>query len=292
MLGEEANSDLSLLELTKKALKILKNTEKYHQFQKEIKSYGVKMALRQIFANQQASSLLTMDNVQYEYFKKPNGFMEMVMSAQDCVGRAVLAAGLIQDENLELQFGEVLKDWFADYLLKERDNQPIEVLKEVIYYEIPHAVVVINEKQFDPISSVLPIGLDITHEIQVMDLYAGILGMCAVNFANSQPFDQQEKIEFLEEIYSINSQSPTVARNLGGALLMLDKKVPQKLIETFSKHESLDSYLTQAIFKPEQRDNILEKIKSKYGENIFDFIKNDYNFNTIFSSIYGGYDGI
>jgi len=291
MLGEEANSDLSLIEVTEKALKNIKNTKKYSEFQKLKNMVGIEMALRQIFANQQISSQLTMNNVNYDYYLKPNGFMEMVMSAQDCVGRAVLAAGLIQAENLELQFGEVLKDWFANYLLQQ-DNQPLEVLKEVVYYEIPHAVVVINGKQFDPISAILPVGLDITHKIQVMDLYAGILGMCAVNFANSQTFNQLEKIDFLEEIYSINSQSPTVARNLGGALCMLDKKVSQKLLDTFAKHESLDSYLTQVIFRPELREEILNKIKMKYGKNIFDFIKNDYNFNTIFSSIYGGYDGI
>lgn len=289
MLGEAVAADL--LSITRQGLEKVKSLPRYQKFNDLKKSTKLIPALRQIFSSQQISSQLNMENISCPYYQKPLGFLEMVENPNDCVARATLTAGLLQDENINLKFGEVLSDWFADLLLKQPDPA-LDVLEEAIYYEIPHAVIVINGIQFDPIASILPPRTKVEHKIQEMDLFKGLLGMCAVNFANSQPFDTVEKVDFLKEIHSINPESPTVARNLGGTLILLDKPMPPNLLATFSRQDSLDSYLTQAMFDPPSKNKILQKIKTRYGKNIFAFIRANKNFDIIFQNIYGGYDGL
>jgi hypothetical protein len=82
-----------------------------------------------------------------------------------CLGRAAKAAAFVEKwfPNAQLQYAEVLEDHLRNMMLGIITEGVVEesMLTELLSYEDPHAVIVVEGAQFDPIS--VQLGMPVVH---------------------------------------------------------------------------------------------------------------------------------
>ncbi len=155
----------------------------------------------------------------------------LLLDGRSCLGRTAQAAALV-----ELQFpketvgcAEVLSDHLGgDMLTQVHDSLPYdeklrdEWLKEVLLYEEPHAVVTVDGKQFDPLSTVFPV--EIEHpKVQEHPLWEGIASamMIAEAWLEDNP---DKKLQILENAEKQCPGTTVVAENKASALILLGRE--------------------------------------------------------------------
>lgn len=93
-----------------------------------------------------------------------------------CLGRAARAAAFVEKwfPKSELQYAEVLEDSLRNTMLDVIKQEPLQesMLIELLSYEDPHAVIVVDGVQFDPIS--VQLGMPVVHpKIGVHEVWRG-----------------------------------------------------------------------------------------------------------------------
>lgn len=82
-----------------------------------------------------------------------------------CLGRAARAAAFVENwfPKAQLQYAEVLEDGMRNMMLDiiKQESLQESMLIELLAYEDPHAVIVVDDAQFDPISAQL--GMPVIH---------------------------------------------------------------------------------------------------------------------------------
>lgn len=154
----------------------------------------------------------------------------LVLDGRSCLGRTAQAAALIELHFPDSQIGyaEVISDHLRrDMIDQVHESLPYdeklrdEWLKEVLMYEEPHAVVIVDSEQFDPLSTIYPI--EINHpKIQPHPLWEGVAS--SVKVAESWlENDPEKKLEILETAERICPGTTVVEENKAGILITLGK---------------------------------------------------------------------
>jgi|GEM_PF-3596386 hypothetical protein len=288
MTGNTKANDL--LGLVTKAMERAQELPIWSQFQSTQKRVGTGMALKGVFIGQKGDGDIGLENRVYDYYLRPDGFQTMIQNLGDCGGKSVLTACLLQGSGHGLQYGNVIEDGFAKHMIKTYGpNMSASYLREMVYYELPHGVIVINGEQFDPLSVILPAGIEIEHRIQAMDLKVGILGGCAVNFCSANLDDLKQVLYLLQEVFDLGDrQDAFVARNIIGKLCDLDCNIPDDLLAVAGKQVSLEVMITRAIFQPELADQLLQAITARYGRHLVDYLHTEPDLFRAFQMAFGG----
>lgn len=147
------------------------------------------------------------------------------LDKKSCLGRVAQSAAIIERyfPDCRLSYAEVLEDslrnMMFDVLKKEGARESI--LKDILLYEEPHAVILINESQYDPISNVL--GVNIRHpKIKIFSLWKGICSSWLVSKAFLHP-NPSARLVILEQAQLLCPGTTLVAENKVGVFVMLDK---------------------------------------------------------------------
>jgi hypothetical protein len=153
------------------------------------------------------------------------------LDGRSCLGRVAQAAALLefQFSNVVIGYAEVLSDHLkADMLAQVHKSLPSEPelrsewLQEVLLYEEPHAVVLVDGVQFDPLSTIYP--AIICHpKVQEHRLWDAIASAMTVSKALLEQ-DPARKWEILEEAERICPGTTLVAENRSGALILLGRE--------------------------------------------------------------------
>ncbi len=144
--------------------------------------------------------------------------MNITLSPKSCLGRVALAAALVEKyfKSAELRYGEVWQDGLRDemLLLYKENPEDITILEEVLIYEEPHAVLVCNGVQFDPIFTF--IGRNLRHPVvQEFPVWEAIASSRFVSRAWMAE-DMEEKSRNLSEAEKICPGTTLVMENLLG----------------------------------------------------------------------------
>jgi hypothetical protein len=157
--------------------------------------------------------------------------LNLVLDQQSCLGRVALAMALVERNypGVEVGYAEVLKDQLRRDMLARvytslPEHDPIlrdEWLCEVLMYEEPHAVPLVNGVQFDPLSTVYP--EEIYHPVvQAHPAWSGVASAMMVSLALSE--DRPEaKLQILEEAERVCPGTTVVSENKVGALILLHR---------------------------------------------------------------------
>lgn len=166
-----------------------------------------------------------------EAIQKETAERNLKLDGRSCLGRTAQSAALVelQFPNSVVKYGEVLSDHLRrDMLAQVNENLPSdkklrdEWLKEVLMYEEPHAVIIVDGKQFDPLSTVYPV--EINHpKIQAYPLWEGVASAMKISEAWLEE-DPIEKLKILELAEKLCPGTTTVAENMAGAYVLLGRE--------------------------------------------------------------------
>ncbi len=145
-----------------------------------------------------------------------------------CLGNLVQAAVVAEKyfPGAKIEMAEVWEDFLRNFMLEMLKKNPStrydsSFMRELLMYEEPHAVVLINGVQFDPLS--VQLGQDIEHpRIQLFPLWAGIANSFLVSNAWLEP-DPEKKLRILERAEKICPETTLVAENIAEPLELLGK---------------------------------------------------------------------
>lgn len=139
----------------------------------------------------------TMDQAQVAFWNQN-------LDKKGCLGRVALAAAIVEKHfpDAKLEAGEVWQDWLAAVMLsmlKEKPERRFDpsFMQELLMYEDPHLVLIVDGVQFEPLS--LELGMDIIHpRVQAFPIWEAIAASILVSQA-WMANDPSEKILILKE---------------------------------------------------------------------------------------------
>jgi len=112
----------------------------------------------------------------------------MTLDAYGCLGRVAQSAAIIEKHfpDAAIKIGEVwidaLRNMLLHPLLMTREVKEESYYEEILMYEEPHAVLLVEGKQFEPLS--VPLKMDIYHPlVQEFPLWEGITSSHLVSFS-------------------------------------------------------------------------------------------------------------
>jgi hypothetical protein len=149
------------------------------------------------------------------------------LDGRSCLGRITQAGAMIEKEfpEVNLMCGEVMEDFFRNVLLgmlKENPNQPDSFFSELLMYEEPHNILLVDGKQFEPLSILYR--QDISHpQISSFPFWEAVTASRLISKAwlEDSPY---KKIEILAEAERICPGMLTTKENLTSCLLLLDRE--------------------------------------------------------------------
>jgi len=139
------------------------------------------------------------DTVNQEEIAKEN----LVLGLKSCLGQ-IAVCGAIMEKHFpkeKIALGEVWEDFFANIMAKKfrqnRDSQyDPSFMREWLMYEEPHVILVINGKQFEPLSKFM--GLDVEHpRVQAFPFWEGVAVSRLASVSNCEK-DHEERLRLLD----------------------------------------------------------------------------------------------
>jgi hypothetical protein len=157
------------------------------------------------------------------------------LDTRSCFGRVAQAAAVVEKHfpNEQIYFAEVWEDALRNILLKKMREKPAHrfdpsFMEELLMYEEPHAVLLIDGVQFDPLSNQL--GFEVIHpRVEKFSLWKGIASSHLVSVSHKEA-DPEKKLATLEEAERICPGTTVVRENLALPLELLGRT--SELIET------------------------------------------------------------
>jgi hypothetical protein len=144
--------------------------------------------------------------------------MNLELDERSCLGRLAQASAFIEQNfsGSNFKYGEVWKDMLASILIKRLEDEPElgndpTYLRELLMYEEPHSVILVNGNQYDPLS----VGLDfeIVHPtVMGFDLWEGIASSYMVSESYLEQ-DLGERLKILDEAEKICPGTTFVREN-------------------------------------------------------------------------------
>lgn len=160
---------------------------------------------------------------------------QAIISAQNleldqasCLGRVAQSAAVIEKhfKETDLTLAEVWEDNLRNIMLAKLDANESLVydptfMDELLMYEDPHTVILVDGVQFDPLS--LELGFNIEHpRIKSFPLWESIVSSVLVSRAWLEN-DPSKKLEILETAESICPGLTLVKENIVSAYILLDE---------------------------------------------------------------------
>jgi len=143
---------------------------------------------------------------------------------EGCFGRTARAAAVLTRHfpDVVVQYAEVWEDYLRNTLLVHRDREIETFSQELLSYEEPHAVVLINGHQFDPLSTVME--QEIIHPVVgAFPLWEGLASAWEVASASRHP-EPQGQLDMLEQAEKLCPGTTLVAENMIQPLMELDRE--------------------------------------------------------------------
>jgi hypothetical protein len=209
------------------------------------------------------------------------------LDPQSCLGRVAVTAAIMQQCHPEstLEFGEVLDDFFRNILLDRLKQYPVfglddGFMQELLMYEEPHAVVMVDGQQFEPLS--IEYGEFVTHA--KVEIFPNIWNAIAASATVSEAWwakDPGEKLRILKIAASLCPGLTLVQENIVGALVMLDDVVSAiSILEQLLKRRPCARSLYTAYLLTDMNsfreelvgtytEHIIEQMISEVGEEVF-----------------------
>ncbi len=203
------------------------NTKKVRKMAYE-KAVNLKYALK----TSPLETLMSIDNFQVsagqfigqEQFANFN----LKLDSESCLGKVAQAAAIAEKQfpEAKIEMAEVWEDWFANTMLKMLKEEPVRRLdptfmQELLMYEEPHLILVINGKQFEPLS--IQLGQAIKHpRIKPFPLWEGITASVMVSEAWLEK-NPNRKLEILKQAEKICPGLTLVRENMCAPLELLGK---------------------------------------------------------------------
>ncbi len=154
--------------------------------------------------------------------------LNLELDSKSCLGRAAQAAAIAEKHFPEanLKIAEVWQDLLAGImltLLYQNPNKQFDpsFMQELLMYEEPHLVLMVNGVQFEPLS--LQLGHDIQHpRIQPFPLWEGITASVLVSKAWLEP-KPEKKLEILQQAEKICPGIVLIRENMCEPLELLGR---------------------------------------------------------------------
>ncbi|MFA5961466.1 MAG: hypothetical protein WC848_02170 [Parcubacteria group bacterium] len=149
------------------------------------------------------------------------------LDGRGCLGKVAQAGAVVEKEfpEVKLMLGEVLEDFFCNILLdilKKDPDQPDSFFEELLMYEEPHSVLVVDGKQFEPLS--IPFERDVSHpKIKALPFWEAVTASRLISMAwlEKNPY---RKIRILAEAEKICPGMIATKENLSSYLLLVDEE--------------------------------------------------------------------
>ncbi len=154
-----------------------------------------------------------------------------------CLGKVALSAALLEKHfsNIKLEAGEVLQDWFANEMLSMLSLDPTKkndpsFMGELLMYEEPHIILLIDGVQFEPLSNHMK--LEVKHPvIKLFPIWDAITSSVLVSRAWLLN-NLEEKLNHLNQAEKLCPKSILVNENKCELLELL--KYKQELLDTLN----------------------------------------------------------
>lgn len=141
-----------------------------------------------------------------------------------CLGRVALGAAYLERyfPTTRIEYAEVLTDALANILKRTLSHSVTEdKLRELLQYEEPHCVLLIDGTQFDPLS--IEVGFPIEHpRVAPYPIWEGVASGWLVAKSLSEP-NADVRIKFLQEAEAMCPNTTLVAENKCAAYLSLNR---------------------------------------------------------------------
>lgn len=203
----------------------------------------------------------------------------IVLDQVSCLGRVAQSVAIVEKHHsgCNIEVAEVLEDYFQSIMMRELANDSKKsyddtFIQELLLYEEPHSVLVVNGVQFDPISVMFDAD-DIVHA-KIMS-NSSWKSICAcVLVAQSHLVDSvQSKMDILVEAERLCPGLLVVAENMIGAHIMLGDvdeamKMLNQLLTTRTSARTL-----YCIYLLTNDTNYRDKLVDTYTEGVFNYLE-------------------
>jgi hypothetical protein len=205
-------------------------------------------------------------------------FLNLKLDGCGCLGRIARAGAMVEKKfpDAKLMFGEVLEDFFCNTLLdilKRESSQPDSFFEEFLMYEEPHSVLLVDGKQFEPLS--IPYQQDIAHsKIAVLPFWEAVTASILISTAWVE-HNPHRKVKILAEAEMICPGMTAVKENLASCLLLLNRKQYSiKLAEEILVVRPT-ARLMYFLFILTEDEKYIKMIEEKYSSRVVNLLKEE-----------------
>src|SRR6056297_171049 len=170
-------------------------------------------------------------NVPYQDFVDQQEMAQanLELDGKSCLGRVAQAAAIVENyfPDTDLQLAEVRKDRLAEMMLGMLAESPEKkydpsFISELLMYEEPHMVLLVDGRQFEPLS--LQLGQDIQHpRIEVFPVWEGITASSLTSYAWLER-EAESKLEILQEAEKLCPGTTLVSENMCESLEVFGRR--------------------------------------------------------------------
>ncbi|MEI7425832.1 MAG: hypothetical protein WCK16_02825 [Candidatus Moraniibacteriota bacterium] len=205
-------------------------------------------------------------------------FLNLKLDGCGCLGKVAQAGAMVEKKfpDAKLMFGEVLEDFFCNILLdmlKKEITQPDSFFEELLMYEEPHSVLLVDGKQFEPLS--IPYQQDIAHsKIAVLPFWEAVTASILISTAWVE-HNPHRKVKILAEAEMICPGMTAVKENLASCLLLLNRKQYSiKLAEEILVVRPT-ARLMYFLFILTEDEKYIKMIEEKYSSRVVDLLEKE-----------------
>lgn len=204
--------------------------------------------------------------------------INLALGPEFCLGRSARAAAFVDKwfPGTKVQYAEVLSDALRNILLEDIENHKhdLSYLNEILMYEEPHSVVVVDGRQFDPISKQL--GWEVIHpKINCCEVWAGLTSHWLLSKAQGSVclVEKSSLISQAEELWP--EQSFLLETK---ALMYSDREEFDKSIEYLRMVEPLRPHARQLVTLDRLGDPLAKDLFLKfYPVELYDLLAGQFN---------------
>lgn len=205
-------------------------------------------------------------------------FLNLKLDGRSCLGKVAQAGALLEREFPQtiLKFGEVLEDFFCSTLLevlKKEPNQPDCFFEELLMYEDPHSVILIDGKQFDPLS--IPYQQNVVHaRIATLPFWEAVTASILISTAWLEN-NPHRKIVILAEAENVCPGMIAVKENLASCLLLLNRKQYSIRLAKEILLVRPTARLMYFLFSLTEDERYIKMIEEKYSSRVVALLKKE-----------------
>jgi len=214
-------------------------------------------------------SAISLQYSQEEFVK-----LNLSVDRRSCLGRAAQAAAIVEKHfpSAKVQLGEVRKNYLAGLMIQILHEEPLKSLdpsfmQELLMYEEPHLVVVVDGQQFEPLS--IQLGCDIVHpEVATFPIWEGVASAVTVSESHTET-NPRKKLDLLWEAEEMCPSMSLVQENICGPMAELGLDTVGVVDECLRRRPCARTLFVLAVLTGEEK--YYEQLARKYTSKITEF---------------------